>query len=1012
MVNISHKPTERSSYYPIIKYLEKIGFSGIDEISKDGEFPDILFSQNDSNYYIQVKVGDENKILEGAIAARDLKDVIVLIYPNSIRQSFISVKKDEWFDICLNTIADFLIFSDIWDEDVRQKGKPKDILLKFKQKLENYESSKNDVDNSIEIIKKSIEDLNNAFSELVPTEKSELSNEVIQNLELFIGLMEETLNEENKDIYQKISINIACYLLVNQFTFYHLYKRNTGKPDSILPELNSESKDIFTHLIDCYNKITNINYEAIYMINILRHVPKNAIMESALRNMLYNILMIPYKSLKYDLYGKLFHELIPENLRKIFAAFYTKPVAAEILARITNDNWNDTILDPACGSGSLLVSSYRSKISKYEELYEKISKKPNLSEIHKQFLEKDITGLDVMPFAIHITGLNLSSQNIQFDTNILRTAIVKDSLELSYHIDELEDGYKITPFKRIIKPTLDKYFSPPKLVNREIKKEKLKVGGITPNLEIVEFELTKVDRIIMNPPFTDREKMPEYFRNQLLNYTRLTARCGNNINLWGYFLALAHDLINENGQIGAVIPINFFRGSDTAKIRAFMFRNYFPKIIIKSVAERAFSEDSAYKDILIVFDKIKKGNRFSKLVFLKNRLSELSYFKAIKIDTLLRSLTEGSSYSDDLIDIISIPIDDFQKNMDNMMPLLHSTSGIIKKEIDSFWTEINKLTSETLIYLKEDDFKEGIGLRPAGLNEIVCITNSKDISRLRHAKLVVIKENSEDSDFVISFKRKEDSKSKSKKSKPLKIHKIKTDNTRLFLRTFTGFSTLNIENQLDYLIINEFKNMDELLQLSKIKPNKKTTKKQIVLKKMIQMKRKSDKIACNIAIPDKLDITSPNTHFISFFSNEKFVPNNMGYSIQLKYDNIDDYKIQALFFNSIIMIIQFLRYKSEALGITRMKKNDWEKIKILNIDLLSKPQKDSLISLYNEICNISFPSLLEQFESGYSYRKKLDIHFLNILGYDQDKIESRLDSLYKIVSTELKNFKKSLKMFN
>jgi 23S rRNA G2445 N2-methylase RlmL len=110
---------------------------------------------------------------------------------------------------------------------------------------------------------------------------------------------------------------------------------------------------------------------------------------------------------------RFFHDLIPFEVRKILAAFYTHPVAAEILADLTVGSWDEIVLDPACGSGTLLVSAYKRKMS----LYQKLHGFKDLDAIHKKFLENDLTGIDIMPFAAHITTLNLATQDIEQETN-------------------------------------------------------------------------------------------------------------------------------------------------------------------------------------------------------------------------------------------------------------------------------------------------------------------------------------------------------------------------------------------------------------------------------------------------------------------------------------------------------------------------------------------------------------------------------------------------------------------
>lgn len=136
----------------------------------------------------------------------------------------------------------------------------------------------------------------------------------------------------------------------------------------------------------------------------------------------------------------------------------------------------------------------------------------------------------------------------------------------------------------------------------------------------------------------------------------------------------------------------------------------------------------------------------------------------------------------------------------------------------------------------------------------------------------------------------------------------------------------------------------------------------------------------------------------------------MGYVVSLEYETLDEYRIQTLFFNSIVILTQFLRYKSEALGITRMKKNNRTKIRILNINSLSDEEKSSLLTFFNEISDIEFPSLIDQLESNFSYHRKLDSLILRIIKFPEKEIETKLDSLYKTIALALKNSKKSLSM--
>jgi 23S rRNA G2445 N2-methylase RlmL len=68
--------------------------------------------------------------------------------------------------------------------------------------------------------------------------------------------------------------------------------------------------------------------------------------------------------------------------------------------------WQVQVLDPACGSGTLLVASYKRK----KELY--VSQTQNMfsSLNHAKFIGDDINGIDIMKFAAHWASSNLLLQ--------------------------------------------------------------------------------------------------------------------------------------------------------------------------------------------------------------------------------------------------------------------------------------------------------------------------------------------------------------------------------------------------------------------------------------------------------------------------------------------------------------------------------------------------------------------------------------------------------------------------
>ena len=77
------------------------------------------------------------------------------------------------------------------------------------------------------------------------------------------------------------------------------------------------------------------------------------------------------------------------------------------MASLAIERWDDKVLDPACGSGTLLAEAYQAKLRKAKEQGVNIPE----DELHKLFLEKHIVGIDIMQFAKELTTINLALQN-------------------------------------------------------------------------------------------------------------------------------------------------------------------------------------------------------------------------------------------------------------------------------------------------------------------------------------------------------------------------------------------------------------------------------------------------------------------------------------------------------------------------------------------------------------------------------------------------------------------------
>jgi len=855
-----------------------------------------------------------------------------------------------------------LILTEYWTESITiEPAKLFDIL---KERIFTKEI-KVDFKTTVELIESYVKDLNSIVYQI---KEEKLISEVVNKLDLFssIGEIKDKKTAENQ------VMNLASYLLFNQLLFYHIYKKKAEK-DS-LPEFEEIQK--VQDLQKYFNEITKIDYQSIYKVNILGHIPDKKIVIDTLNEVIKAIKLLRAEHITHDLAGRFFHDLIPYEVRKVLAAFYTHPVAAEILACLTIDSYDETVIDPACGSGTLLVSAYRRK----KDLYQKLFGFKEQRLMHKKFIEKDLTGSDIMPFAAHISAINLTMQNIQQRTNTIRIATL-DSLEMEDLLRTTQfkrKGLKITPYTTTIQSTLFEAYSKPK----KIKKK----GSISAEGRGSEFFIKPTDVVIMNPPFSDREKMPSEYREKLKTYHKLNEKSGNQVNLWGYFLSLADDLIVKNGKIGAVIPINIAKGKATEKIRNYLFENYTLKYLIKPTKDIAFSENATFRDVLFIVEK-KKPTRsdYSKIVFLKKSIKDLTLENAQTIAAKIKEndVLKKEIYKDDEIEMFSISSITLNEQRENLMSLISGDSITFREDINKFLDFFEKKSIRKIIKIDEKWLREGYGPRPKGTSDLIIITRPLGKNRIERASLILKSENND----KVEIQRK-----------GTEINfEVSKQNIVKSLRSITNVNRFDITSNEDIIINKNFPAFDKIKLLSKFEKD---------AFNWIKLRNELDRIGrTRTILPDKIDLTSPNTHLLCIFSENMMIPTNMFYLFNYAKTE-DESKIITLYMNSIMLLSQFLINTSRLGGpYVRLKKEDWKKIKIIDLKELALQDIELLLNLFKRLRKIEFPSIIDQLENRFTARVELDSTLLKIFGFSEKEINEWLPRIYDSIATELKAMK-------
>ncbi|MFQ6073318.1 MAG: hypothetical protein ACE5KT_11570, partial [Methanosarcinales archaeon] len=346
---MTEKITERALYAPIINYLEELGFKGIQEVSIGKKYPDVVFWYESIKFIIQVKIGKYKKLLEGIVDAYEhaklanTENIIVLLYPSEIRKELI--KAEDLKTFALECEIESIILTEYWKDS--PKIKVQDLFKELRNKIERKEKEIPSLEFVVGTLRESI----SSISELLRgyASKGDIKdaiNLVVGRFDLFLALGELDTKKKKKSEkkLQYAAIDLTSYLLVNQILFYHIYSALSKN----VPLLKEDIKSI-GELEDFFGKIQDINYKSIYSINVVSELPEDKNIVDLVQKIIKAIKIVKPENVKHDLLGRLFHELLPFKTRKILAAFYTNPIASEILAGLSIDRWDEKVMDTACG---------------------------------------------------------------------------------------------------------------------------------------------------------------------------------------------------------------------------------------------------------------------------------------------------------------------------------------------------------------------------------------------------------------------------------------------------------------------------------------------------------------------------------------------------------------------------------------------------------------------------------------------------------------------------------------
>ena len=310
----------------------------------------------------------------------------------------------------------------------------------------------------------------------------------------------------------------------------------------------------------------------------------------------------------HELTGMVFQKLIID--RKYLKANYTLPESAALLSALVLPELPEgklpRVADFACGTGALLNGVYQRALALHEQAG------GNGKDVHKQMLERNIGGADVMPNATHLTFAALASTYPDIKLGGTRVLTAPYGL--------LDSGYYAVGSLELLSD------QPPLPILDDSKAERL--GG--EKHEVVDFHQAFPHNewhiVIQNPPFTkpnadanandnkglfrghDRpEDDAEAMRLAVADKDRRVSKGAGMAGLGAYFVDLADKKLKRGGTMGFILPATILAGTSMQTVRDVWATEYHNVTVITiaqaEASDCAFSADTGMAECMVIATK-------------------------------------------------------------------------------------------------------------------------------------------------------------------------------------------------------------------------------------------------------------------------------------------------------------------------------------------------------------------------------------------------------------------------
>jgi type I restriction-modification system DNA methylase subunit len=394
----------------------------------------------------------------------------------------------------------------------------------------------------------------------------------------------------NRETNERI-VKQYSHLLSNKILFYKLLEGNFSKLTKLV-KIDTKNDDEFKRKLNEYFKeALDIDYEAVFSSTFFDNIPLTEDAIKLFNQFISELERYKLSEIEYDIIGKVFESLIPIEERHYLGQYYTRADVVDLIEEFCINTPQDTVFDPACGSGTFLVRAYYNLKNKSKD------------KKHKELLSQ-IYGTDINQFAAHLSVINLTIRDLSQLTNKVNVLV--------------KDFFCLQPTLNVLLP-----FSGKDIRNRDRT-----------------IDIPKFDAVVANPPYTRQEELGEYSESYK-HCLEATLRedwsskylLGKRAGIHAYFLLHAPKFLKPDGRLGFIVSNSWMDADYGKEVQKMLLENFRIKAIIESKAERWF-EDAAINTCIIIAeredDQEKRRKNTVKFVLLKKKLPEYHIKKFVK----------------------------------------------------------------------------------------------------------------------------------------------------------------------------------------------------------------------------------------------------------------------------------------------------------------------------------------------------------------------------------------------